>query len=120
EVALHRQCRVFVVIMERREKDAAAQVKIGHVMLPQGIMDWAGGPSLSQSSAIPPGSRKRFPGAAGLHASRTAAGLASFPQEAKSEPSDSSGIGRRNGTYTVQKDSRDCRRGSVREVLDVA
>ncbi len=34
EVALDRQGRVFVVIMERRQEDAAAQIEIAHVALP--------------------------------------------------------------------------------------
>ena len=34
EVPLDRQCRVFVVIVKRREKDAASQIGLAHGALP--------------------------------------------------------------------------------------
>src|SRR6266446_9940556 len=58
EVALDRQGRVLVVIMKRRQEDAASQIGIAHIALPYRFM--GAEPLLDGSSAIAPGCGKRF------------------------------------------------------------
>src|SRR6516164_9804787 len=57
EVALDRQGRVFVVIVERRQEDAAAHIEIVHAESSGGSGGWR---ALLPSSAIAAGHRKRF------------------------------------------------------------
>src|SRR6266699_6823508 len=60
EVALDRQGRVLVVIMERRQEDAAAQIEIAHVALPRG---WDRARALlSSMSRVPRVPASEFPG----------------------------------------------------------
>src|SRR5271165_6524350 len=54
EIALHRQGRVFVVIVERRQEDAAAQIKIVHPSPPAEYL-------LFRWSVIGPAAASEFP-----------------------------------------------------------